>query len=186
MRLQAGEPAPDFTLTTLKGETVTLAELRGAPVWLAFSRFASCPLCNYRVHQMIGEWPARYAGFNFRLFNIFQSPAAKLDDYVAKQEPPFDLVADAPHMGLYAKYGLESAFKAALSMDVMKTMVAAAKIGLPLVRPFEGPAFRVPADFLIDSEGILRVAFYGATIAEHIPFEEADAFLAEYALARAS
>ncbi|MCA9634746.1 MAG: redoxin domain-containing protein [Myxococcales bacterium] len=172
-------------MTTLKGESLTLADLRGAPVWMAFSRFASCPLCNYRVHQMIGEWPARYADYNFRLFNVFQSPSSKLDDYVAKQEPPFDLVADHPSMGLYEKYGLESSVKAAFSMDVMKTMVAAAKIGLPLVRPFEGPAFRVPADFLIDSEGILRVVFYGATIAEHIPFEQADAFLAQYATKRA-
>ncbi|ATB27481.1 TlpA family protein disulfide reductase [Melittangium boletus] len=35
-RLPVGAPAPDFTLRTLSGDTVRLAELRGQPVVLAF------------------------------------------------------------------------------------------------------------------------------------------------------
>lgn len=33
---QPGHPAPDFTLTTLSGETLTLSDLRGTPVVLNF------------------------------------------------------------------------------------------------------------------------------------------------------
>lgn len=32
----AGSPAPDFSATSLDGRTVTLASLRGEPVWLTF------------------------------------------------------------------------------------------------------------------------------------------------------
>lgn len=32
----AGSPAPDFTATDLEGRTVSLASLRGKPVWLTF------------------------------------------------------------------------------------------------------------------------------------------------------
>ncbi|MDO5534650.1 MAG: TlpA disulfide reductase family protein [Propionibacteriaceae bacterium] len=31
-----GDPAPDFTATTTTGESITLASLRGRPVWLTF------------------------------------------------------------------------------------------------------------------------------------------------------
>ena len=36
MAINPGEVAPDFTLTSHEGSTVTLSDLRGAPVVLAF------------------------------------------------------------------------------------------------------------------------------------------------------
>ena len=94
MRLEAGTEAPDFEVETVAGERVQLNELRGKPVWLGFSRWASCPMCNYRIHQMIGEWPRRYEKREFRHLNFSPSPPEKLQAYVLKQSPPFDLVSD--------------------------------------------------------------------------------------------
>lgn len=41
-----GHLAPDFTLTNQSGKTVTLSDLRGTPVLLIFSSFASSPSCT--------------------------------------------------------------------------------------------------------------------------------------------
>jgi thioredoxin-dependent peroxiredoxin len=46
MRLQPGDPAPDFTLPTDTGETVTLSDLRGGRVIVYFYPTAMTPGCT--------------------------------------------------------------------------------------------------------------------------------------------
>jgi hypothetical protein len=43
--------------------------------------------------------------------------------------------------------------------------------------PTDGTKTRLPGDFLIDEQGVLRDVFYGRDIAEHLPFERVEAFL---------
>ncbi|WP_079480090.1 peroxiredoxin family protein [Halobacillus salinus] len=50
-KLKVGETAPDFTLETLSGETVTLSELKGQKVFLNF--WATwCPPCKEEMPEM--------------------------------------------------------------------------------------------------------------------------------------
>lgn len=176
-RLKIGEQAPEFSTETLSGETVNLAAYRGQPVWLAFFRYAACPLCNFRVHQLLSVWPKNFADRDFVMLGVFQSPARKLEGLVKRHDPPFQIISD-PKMVLYADYRLEKSMKDAMGAEVRAAMKGATKAGIPLVRPWDGPAHRVPADFLIDKHGMIQNAFYGENIAQHIPFEEVTTFLA--------
>jgi len=45
---------------------------------------------------------------------------------------------------------------------------------IPLV--FKGSLTTMPADFLIDREGIIRVAHYGRDEADHLPFDQVKEF----------
>ncbi|MEC7525052.1 MAG: peroxiredoxin-like family protein [Myxococcota bacterium] len=174
--IEAGTEAPDFEASGLTDERIRLSSRRGAPVWLAFFRFASCPLCNYRVHEMLERWEM-FADRDFHLLAVFQSPAHRLREFVAKQSPPFQLIAD-PEMELYEKYGLEASFGAALSANVFsKGLSAATTRGIKLLALPDGPALRVPADFFIDRRGVVQRTYQGRDIADHVPLEEADAFL---------
>lgn len=176
MRLLPGTAAPECTLTTVRGESTPLTALRGAPVWLAFSRFAACPLCNFRIHQIVGQWPQRFAGTRLRLFVIFQSPAAKLAEYVATQEAPFDLVAD-PTMDLYRLFRVERSLPKMVSFHALKVAVSAVAEGLVVPAGPDGPITRVPADFLIDPSGVIRVARYGENITDHIALDRVADFV---------
>jgi thioredoxin-dependent peroxiredoxin len=167
-----------FEATTIGGEKISLADRLDQPVWLAFFRFASCPLCNFRIHQMLGLWPQRFAHRKFRMLSVFQSPAEKLDASITKYEPQLAVIAD-PEMDLYRLYGVESSIKGAFSGQIVKSMIGARKAGLPLMRRPDGPAFRIPADFLIAPAGTIHTAFYGSNMADHIPFETVDAWLDE-------
>ena len=47
-------------------------------------------------------------------------------------------------------------------------------------RATDGSKTRIPGDFLIDENGIVADAFYGADIGDHIPFERVEHFLAQH------
>ena len=172
--LPAGAPAPDFTIQTLRGADVSLGALRGTPVWLAFFRFAACPLCNFRVHSMVERW-GRFQGRDFRTLAIFQSSPDRLEEFVAKQAPEFDLVAD-PEMRLYGLYDLGTSWLAAMKPRAIATLPKARKAGFRS-GPVDGPANRVPGDYLIDRRGSIAQVYEGRSIADHIPLDMVEAFL---------
>jgi peroxiredoxin len=176
MRLTPGSPAPDFSADSLDGGKHTLADYAGQLLWLGFFRFATCPLCNLRVHQLVADWP-RVAG-RINYLSIFQSPPERFEGYVSKQNPPFPVVSD-PEMHLFKLYRVETSVLAAFSGTVVSKMGQARKLGMPLFDgPKDGGSFRVPADFLIDQSGVLRVCRYGKNIADSIPTEDVEKFLA--------
>src|SRR5262245_3401722 len=56
LRLTIGSIAPDFSAESIGGRRVSLDRLRGRPLLLKFYRFATCPICNFHVHQFIQEY----------------------------------------------------------------------------------------------------------------------------------
>jgi peroxiredoxin len=176
MRLQPGENAPDFSATDTEGRPVSLAALRGTKVWLTFFRYAACPLCSYRVHELLAQWDQRFARYSFSLVTVWQSTPDKLDEVKQRYAPSFSLIAD-PQMELYQLYCVEKGITKAFGKGVFAQMAAARKAGIDIVRGWEGPATRRPADFLIDSDGVLHTAFYGENVGNMIPFEQVEAFL---------
>jgi len=180
MRLVAGTYAPECTFSTLRGTEESLSSLKGAPVWVSFSRFAACPLCNYEIHRIRGEWENRFKGISFRHLRVMQSPMEKLTEFVATKDPPFDLVAD-PEMHAYRAFKVERSILKMFTPGSLKVGLAAAKAGFRPHGTSEGPVTRVPADFLIDGEGVIRVAFYGSHIADHVSLDVVSDFLDRYA-----
>lgn len=176
MRLHPGEPAPEFTATDTEGRPVDLAALRGSKVWLTFFRYAACPLCSYRIHELLAQWDQRFAGREFSLITIWQSQPQRLAEVEQRYSPSFSLVPD-PQMHLYHLYGVEKGIAKVLGKGVFSQLAAARKVGIDVLRAWEGPATRRPADFLIGADGIIHTAFYGENVGDMIPFEQVEAFL---------
>ena len=48
--------------------------------------------------------------------------------------------------------------------------------------PWDAPVVRIPADFLVDPEGLIWRAYYGSAVSDHIPFEDVTEFGADLCL----
>lgn len=176
MRLATGQTAPDFTAEVFDGPPLVLSALRDHKVWLAFFRYAGCPLCNLRVHHMI----ARYADWQqqgLRIVAVFQAPQDEVRRNVGKQRAPFPIVCD-PNEHLYQLYGLEASLAGYVHPANMPLIAQATAAGF-LPGTMHGTKTRLPADFLIAPGGQLADVFYAPIIGEHIPFERVDAFVSK-------
>lgn len=176
-RLTQGDMAPDFAVTALDGAPIALGDYRGRRVLLSFYRYASCPLCNLRVHTL----RQHHAGWQTRgldLLAVFQSPAERLTRYVGTQAPPFPLIPD-PAQRLYAQYGVGHSWQGFLAA----WMGRLPEIGRAVLRrgflpgTVEGGIHRIPADFIIDEQGRVLRAYYGQDIGDHLPLGEIEALL---------
>ncbi|MFZ5697124.1 MAG: redoxin domain-containing protein [Pseudomonadota bacterium] len=65
----------------------------GQKVWLAFFRYAGCPLCNLRVHQMIQRHDA-WERQGLKIVASFQAPVEEVAANVGEQNAPFPIVCD--------------------------------------------------------------------------------------------
>jgi len=176
MRLQPGQAAPDFTIIDFTGVAHNLSDYRGKKVLLSFYRYASCPFCNLRIHQLrqrAAEWESR----GLVMLAVFQSPAATIMEYAAGETVEFPVIPD-PEMKLYKTYGVESSWKAFAKATLRAGDIAkaTAKGFLPGGK-IDGDMNRVPADFLIDAQGVIRTAFYGKDIGDHLETAEVEAFI---------
>lgn len=179
-RLEVGARAPGFDAWDFEGmRRIRLEDYRGRRLLLSFYRYASCPLCNLRVHERATRCEAwKAAGLD--VLGVFQSPADKLRQYVGRREAPFPLIAD-PEQRLYAAYGVGHSWRGFLKAWATRLPeIGRATLGHGfLPGSVEGGIHRVPADFLIDRDGAIAVAYYGCDIGDHLPRERIEHFAAD-------
>lgn len=178
-KLMVGMAAPTFQTFELFDKQVNVQNYRGRWLLLSFYRFSACALCNLRVHQLIEQYPDLHQK-GLDMLAVFESPKANMLQYVGKQDAPFSLIAD-PEAHLYDLYGIETSeekVKATMAdASTMDRVKAAAAAGFALTKE-EGSNFnRMPADFLIDPDGVIREAFYSELVGEHLKLAVIDAHL---------
>jgi len=171
MRLEVGTLAPEFQATTVTGEEISLSSLHGKQVWISFFRYAACPLCCFRIHELITQWEEKFRPTGIELLTVWQSPPEKLQEIVERYNPPFPLITD-PELTLYHQYQVEKGMLGVAGKEVFSGMNSARKAGIPLVRGWDGPPTRRPADFLIGRDGTVEVAFYGENVGQMIPLDD--------------
>ncbi|MFD0716086.1 redoxin domain-containing protein [Paenibacillus sp. GCM10027626] len=168
--LQPGMIAPTFTASDIHDTPVTLEGYRGRKVLLSFFRFSACAVCNLRVHQFIGRY-AQWKREGMDIIAVFESPIANMKIYVGAQDAPFPLVAD-PMAALYDLYGIEtSEEKVQATLADARTkefIIEAAAAGFKLTPEKDSNFHRIPAEFLIDENGILQVVHYSQLLTDHL------------------
>ncbi len=94
--LEAGHPAPDFTLPADDGTTVSLRALRGTPVVLYFYPKDDTPGCTTEACEIRDRWPDVSAS-GAVLFGVSPDGVASHRKFRAKYGLPFRLLSDEDH-----------------------------------------------------------------------------------------
>ncbi len=173
--IAVGSRLPPFDIVDVTGRRFTDATLP-ARLWIGLFRYASCPLCALRLHEIVSLWPRRYAGRNITFIAVYPASTIELARWVTEKDPPFSIVADVDdqlHDALKPGIALTGAFSA----TVVRRLFEARSQGF-----HGGPApdlkrrFRVPADLIV-IDGVVRYAHVGRTFSDHAPFADIDRVL---------
>ena len=142
---------------------------------ISFYRFASCPFCNLRLNGLVRRFDE--LGENFTMVAIFSSKLEHLTKHTAGHQAPFPILAD-PESTYYRKYGIERSILGFFSGMIMRlpTLLKGMFMKGYLPNLFTGGLTIMPADFLVDREGVIRAAYYGKDEGDHLDFETIKSF----------
>jgi peroxiredoxin Q/BCP len=135
-RLEAGQPAPDFSLEADDGSTVDLASLRGTTVALYFypkddTTGCTAQACEFR------DMRADYDAAGVRVIGVSPDPLKSHVKFRDKHDLPFTLLSDPEHTAAEA-YGVW----------VEKSMYGRTYMGIER------------STFVIGPDGVLKEALY--------------------------
>lgn len=173
--LLPGAKLPPFKGEDWQGNPVNSSDYAGHKLWFALYRYASCPLCNLRIHEIMQRWP-EFAAKGLNKVAVFQSDGETMARYVAGQDVPFTLIAD-PDEKLYRQFGSGHSWPGYLHPANLITLGKAACKGFGLGQ-MDGTKSRLPMDILVNADGTIHTIYRAKKIGDHIPFGMIDAFLA--------
>ena len=90
---QEGMPAPTFSVRSLDGRTISLAELRGKVIVLNFW-FIGCPAC-FAMEPKLNEFKSRFAGTDAVFVAMTSDSKDALEKYLKKERFDYIQVANA-------------------------------------------------------------------------------------------
>jgi thioredoxin-dependent peroxiredoxin len=170
MRFKTGDKIINFTLPEIRGEQFELSSLKGKRYMLSFFRFASCPFCNMRMHELVTR--QNELNSDFTIVAVFDSSLENLQKYTTKHHALFSVLADEQNIA-YKAYNIERSIAGIFKGIIfrMPTLMTAMLKGYIPWR-IKGNMATMPADFLIDENGVIQKAYYGSDEGDHLAFNE--------------
>ena len=123
-RLAVGDPAPDFTLPTADGGTVTLSDLRGRRVVIFFFPAAMTPGCTTQACDFRDSLQS-LSSAGYTVLGISPDPVPRLAEFVASAGLTYPLASDEDHAVLdaYGAYGEKKLYGKTVEGVIRSTVV---------------------------------------------------------------
>jgi peroxiredoxin Q/BCP len=143
-RLSAGDPAPDFTLTSDTGEQVSLAGLRGGKVIVYFYPAAMTPGCTTQACDFTDSMES-LQGAGYTVLGISPDDPATLAKFRERDSLGIQLLSDPDRTALeaYGAYGQKQLYGKTVEGVIRST-------------------------FVVDEEGTLELAQYNVKATGHV------------------
>jgi len=174
--LKVGQKAPDFTVTDAKGDKFTLSAFKGkSPVVLVFLRYAGCPICQLALHDIKDAYED-FAARGAVVAAFVQSPAESIKKSGDISIFPFRLIPD-PNETIYKLYGVAAgSFIDMLNPQTVARGIQAVAHGHKQGK-MEGNQWQLPGDFIVDKDGVIKLARVGKNLADNLPPQQLLSYL---------
>ena len=176
-KLKVNDKAPAINIISVQGNSINIDNYEGKTILLTFFRYAGCPVCNVRMHDLIENYQ-KLQSQNIEVIAVFESSNETLTSYLKDSEIPFPLISD-PDPLLYKKYKSRKSILKMMGTMFKKKPKQNMKKGDKLYKgkkyKRDGSITRIPADFIINN-GVIKIAHYGKYIGDHIPLSEIQDF----------
>lgn len=169
-KILVGEGVKPIQLMSIEGDMFDSETLKGKRYMISFFRFASCPFCNLRVHDLVKRFDE--LGKEFTIVAIFDSSLDNLQQHAQRHKSPFPILADENN-DYYRQYGIKYSILGMLKgmfmrfPSLMKAMFVHGYFPLRI----KGRMTTMPADFLVDENGVIKTAYYGKDEGDHLSFD---------------
>ncbi len=169
---KSGDQLPELKLEDAFGDSVSTSQLKGKKILLTFNRYVSCPLCNFRTHELLEHYDSLKTK-GFIILSVYESSKETLYEYTSKEQIPFIMIAD-PTEKLYKMFKIRKSWWRTIRgrFTDYKRKHSAGKKMFKSEYDRDGSLNRIGADFLIDENGIIQTAYYGKYVGDHLPVAE--------------
>ncbi len=177
MPIIENQPAPDFQVKDILGNTISISALKGKKILLTFYRHVGCPITNLRFLDL-QQLDSYFKKMGLVVVAVYESTGENLKRYCHNESFYAHIIAN-PNYELYSLYDIEqSTLKILYSM--YKGAFAKVEEGRSKFKQQfwpEGRKDTLGADFLIGEDGCIRHAYYNQYLGDHLPVKEIIRFL---------
>lgn len=173
-QFQRGDWAPAINTLDLRGDVVNFEAYSEWGIWVAFYRYASCPMCNQHFDDVMTQ-QMRLIENNVLFVAVFESEAKNFPKSLQSREFSNVKLIPNPNQSLYELYGVEKSW---LKLFTPQSAIERVRAGMNGYKEetIDGPLNRIPAHFLILPGGIIHQAKYGKSAADHVKWRDLDDF----------
>ena len=174
MRITSGAKVKNIKLPAIDGSIFDTESVMEKPFMLSFFRFATCPFCNLRVYQLVKRF--NEFGDDFTIVAVFDSPLDNLTRHAEGHKAPFPILADENNK-YYRLYSIEHSVLGVLKGIIFRlpTMITSMLKGY-VPTSIKGSLTTMPAEFLVDRDGVIQTVYYGKDEGDHLPFDKVKEF----------
>ena len=171
-KVQNSQKAPDFAIKDVNGKDIVLSNYKGKRILLTFYRNVGCPVCNFRFHELEDE-TGYFKSKNIVVIGVYESTSQNMKQFL-EGENPYSIMIPNPDESLYNLYNVDIS-TGKIIKGVFKGAMGKAKKGKKLFKTKikqDGNSNRIGADFIIDENGKILMAYYGKFLGDRIPIEK--------------
>lgn len=167
--IRVGDAAPVICTTALWGKQISVPS-NGQWVYLSFHRFAACPFCNLRTNELIRHYE-RFEKHKIEVVSLWPSDKDSLLRHAGSEKPPFPMLSDKDK-SIYRAYGVtESSWVGGIRLLLYPRLIFHALKNKHRNIEVDDDPKLMPASFLLDPAGIIRLAYYGKHYGDHPEIE---------------